>query len=122
MKKCLIPLLLVFCFGCATYGKPLGMDKISQIKEGITTKQEVIGLLGNPNTDTLNGDGKELLMYIYTNYKTRPSTYIPVVGLMTGGGNMKQQSVQILVDKSGKVEKIISTDSSTLINSGLLNQ
>ena len=122
MKKLLAVLLCLGLSGCATSGKPIAQDKVLQIKEGITTKQEVLALLGNPSSDTLNGDGKEILMYMYVNYKTRASTFIPVVGLMTGGGDMKQQSVQILIDKTGKVEKYILTDSQTPVNSGLLNQ
>ena len=123
MNKNILLLILTLIFiGCATAGKPLDKDKISQIKEGTTTKQEVINLLGNPNSDSLSGDGKEILMYMYLNSSVRPSTYIPVVGLFTGGANQKMQSVQILIGKDEKVEKFISTNSDTPINTGLFNQ
>jgi outer membrane protein assembly factor BamE (lipoprotein component of BamABCDE complex) len=111
--------LLIFLVGCATAGNKIGMDKISQIKEGVTTKQEIVGLFGNPNADTLNGDGKEILMYVYGKYRAKPSTYIPIIGLMAGGGNMEQQALQILIDKNGKVEKFIQTNGNTQINLGL---
>lgn len=122
MKKFLLLVLCLGLVGCATSGKQIEQDKVSQIKEGVTTKEEVIALMGKPETHTLNGDGKELMMYMHLNMNTRASTYIPVVGLFTGGADMKQQSLQILIGNDGKVEKYIFTDSDSPINTGLLNQ
>lgn len=121
MQKILILFLCLFLIGCATSGKLIDQDKLSQIKEGITTKEEVINLLGKPEMISLTSDAKEIMMYHHLEYKTRASTFIPVVGLMTGGADMKQQILQILIDKNGKVEKFIFNDSGSKINSGLLN-
>jgi outer membrane protein assembly factor BamE (lipoprotein component of BamABCDE complex) len=115
-------MFIVSLVGCATSGRMLDRDQISQIKQDITTKEEVITLLGKPNADTMDGDGKEILTYASMKYRTRASTFIPVVGLMTGGADVDQQTVQILIGHSGVVEKIISSDSANKINSGLLNQ
>ena len=123
MKKTILILFIgILCAGCATSGRMLDREKISQVKEGVTTKEEAITLLGQPNADTLNGDGKEILTYAAMKYRTRASTFIPVVGLMTGGADVNQQTVQILIGRDGRVERLISSDSANNINSGLLNQ
>lgn len=121
MKKFILGFLCFMLIGCASVGKPIEQNKLSQIKEGVTTKQEVIALLGKPEMVSLTSDAKEIMMYQHFTYKTRASTFIPVVGLMTGGGDMKQQILQILIDKDGKVEKYIFNNSDNPINSGLLN-
>lgn len=120
MKKFLM-IMCVFLIGCATAGKPIDQSKVSQIKEGVTTKQEVIALLGNPSMVSLTSDAKEILMYNFFQYKTHASTFIPVVGLFNGGADTNQQILQVLLDKNGKVEKYVFNNSNTPINSGLLN-
>ena len=85
---------------CASTGKTIDQDKLSQIKEGVSTKEDVIKILGKPEMINLNSDSKQMMTYYHFNYKTRGSTFIPVVGLMTGGGNMKQEMLQVLIDKN----------------------
>ena len=121
MKKILLTVLFLGLVGCATSGKPIERDKLSQIKEGVTTKEEVINLLGKPEMISLTSDAKEIMMYTHFDYKMRASSFIPIVGLMIGGADMKQQVLQILIDKDGKVEKFIFNDSGSEINAGLLN-
>jgi hypothetical protein len=45
-------------FGCATgmerYGRPFQSDRIAQIEPGVTTRAEVLGLLGPPVRDPRN--------------------------------------------------------------------
>jgi len=122
MKRIILVVLALGLLGCATSGKPIQQDKVVQIKEGVTTKEEVIALMGKPAIHTLNGDGKEIMMYTHIKANTRASSFIPVVGLFVSGADMKQQSLQILIGKEGKVEKYIFTDSETPMNTGLANQ
>lgn len=120
MKRIVI-LLCLSLIGCATSGKLINQDKLSQIKEGITTKEEVINLLGKPDMISLGSDAKEIMMYTHLDYKMRASSFIPVVGLLIGGTDMKQQVLQILIDTNGIVEKFIFNDAENSINSGILN-
>ena len=115
----LISFILV---GCATVGTKIDQDKLSQIKEGITTKQEVINLLGKPYMVTLTSDGKTMFMYQYVKASNRAVNFVPVVDLFAGGMDMNQQMLQVLIGKDDKVEKYIFNDNTTPINSGLLNQ
>ena len=122
MKQLVIVVLSLFIIGCASVGTKLDQNKVQLIKEGITTKNEVIELLGNPYMITLSSDKKEILMYQYANAKTRPSTFVPVVGLFNGGVDMDQQMLQVLIDEKGIVEKYTFSMSKTPVNTGLSNQ
>ncbi len=122
MKKLFLAGLIgLFLAGCATVGKPIEQSKIQQIKEGITTKQEVIQLLGKPFMVNLTSDGKSILMYQYVKVKNKATNFVPVVNIFAGGMDMNQQILQILLDKNDIVEKYILNDSNSEINSGLSN-
>jgi outer membrane protein assembly factor BamE (lipoprotein component of BamABCDE complex) len=119
-KRILVIAVLLFA-GCATAGKEVASDKVSQIQKGVTTEADVLKLLGTPQTKTLSSDGKVIMLYQFTKVKTKPATLIPVVGLLAGGMDMRMQMLTILVGTDGKVENYTLNDSMTDVNSGLLN-
>lgn len=121
MKKILVVLICLGLMGCATTGTRIGQDKVKQIKEGVTTQEEVIALMGKPFMQNITSDGKIIMMYQYTKVKNRATNFIPVVNILAGGMDMEQQIFQILIDENGAVEKYIFTDTNSPINSGLLN-
>lgn len=121
MKKILAILICLGLMGCATTGTKIEQDKVKQIKEGITTQEEVIALMGKPFMQNLTSDKKVIMMYQYAKVKNRATNFIPVVNVFAGGMDMKQQILQILINENGVVEKYIFTDSNSPINSGLLN-
>lgn len=111
-------LALIALIGCATSGSRINMDNLSRIREGETTKTEVVALLGKPWMVSLTSDGKTILMYQYTKAKTKAVTFIPVVGLMKGGMDINQQILQILFDADDVVEKYVFNDSGSEIKTG----
>lgn len=122
MKKPIVLLLVaVLIAGCATSGKAIDQNKVTQIKEGVSTEQDVIQLLGNPYMKTLGSDGKIIMLYQYTKVKNRASNFIPIVGLLNSGMDMQQKMLTILIGNDGKVEKYTLNDSNSEIKSGLLN-
>lgn len=50
-----------------------------------------------------NADGTTMLMYVYSEVSTRPSTFIPIVGAFVGGMDTKSNSVTLRFDKDGKL-------------------
>ena len=122
MRKVSSVLLVgLFVCGCATVGKQIDMSKLAQFKEGVTTERDVTAALGNPDFKSLTSDGKTIATYTYTRATNKPANFVPVVGLLAGGMNMQQQTVQFLFNKDGVLEKYIANDSNQNINSGLLN-
>jgi outer membrane protein assembly factor BamE (lipoprotein component of BamABCDE complex) len=122
MKNIFILLLaIVSMAGCATSGRAIDQNRVEQIKEGVTTEQEVIQLLGTPYMKTLDSNGKVIMLYQYTKVKNRASNFIPVVGLFNTKMDMQQKMLTVLVGKDGKVEKYTFNDSNSEIKAGLLN-
>jgi outer membrane protein assembly factor BamE (lipoprotein component of BamABCDE complex) len=121
VKQILIAFICLVLVGCATTGTKIDQNKIGQIKEGVTTKEEVIALMGKPFMQNLTSDGKIVMMYQYAKIKNRAANFIPVVNVLSGGMDMKQQTFQVIIDKNDVVEKYIFTDTDSPINSGVFN-
>lgn len=64
MKKLIIAALLLS--GCVYTGTNFDESKLVNVHKGETTKQKVISYFGNPSTTTVDSDGNELLMWIYS--------------------------------------------------------
>lgn len=122
MRLTLFLILGLLLSGCATSGTKIEQAKLTQIKEGKTTKQEVVELFGKPYMQTLGSDGKTIMFYQYTKVKNRATNFIPVVGALSGGMDMEQDMLQFIINTDNVVEKYLYTDSKNAINSGLLNQ
>jgi outer membrane protein assembly factor BamE (lipoprotein component of BamABCDE complex) len=140
-KKYLTPtcaLLAVFVlFGCATtqprpltqettVGTKFTQETISKIKEGVTTKAEVRSILGPPPIVNLTGDGKEIWMYNYSQYRM-PLTQKVKLDPKTGPTvidkrhpEVYNQITQVLFTKEGIVEKIIHTSSGSEIKTNVV--
>ena len=101
----LIPILLVagILCGCASSGRKIDETKVDQIKRGITTKEEVLKLIGSPETITKDADGNVTFLYHYVYAQTKGSTFIPIVGMFAGGVDTKQQGVTVRFDPTGLV-------------------
>jgi outer membrane protein assembly factor BamE (lipoprotein component of BamABCDE complex) len=68
MKKYLISVILITTFltGCqSTAGRHFDTTKAGQIIEGVSTKMDVLRLLGDPYRTDMVGRSKEKLMYFY---------------------------------------------------------
>lgn len=57
--------LLAMLAGCATTGRQFDMKAVDQIKTGVSTKDDVMALLGQPSSMSTNGDGRTVLNYNY---------------------------------------------------------
>jgi outer membrane protein assembly factor BamE (lipoprotein component of BamABCDE complex) len=86
-------LLLSLLSGCSTSGNqnlknetPQSLQ--SKIIKNKTTKTELLAQLGEPDTRTTLDDGNEQWRYFMYNNQFNASTFIPVVGLLTGGSRL----------------------------------
>lgn len=79
-----------FTSGCSTSGNQHLKNKTSQslqsqITKNKTTKSEITALLGEPDTRTTLDNGNEEWTYFMNNNQFDATTFIPIVGLLTGG-------------------------------------
>jgi outer membrane protein assembly factor BamE (lipoprotein component of BamABCDE complex) len=116
MKHLAILLFTLLLTACYSTGQPIDTAKANQFVKGQTTESEVLTALGTPITVTNNSEGERMLAYSHTDTDIDASTYIPVVGLFTGGATSKVQYLIVTLDKTGVVkdwqtsETVVSTN------------
>lgn len=120
MKRSIILVVIVAVLGCATAGTRVSRENLSRVKEGETTRHQVIEILGAPPNSTLTSDGKEIFTYHFTSIKSAPQNFIPIVGLIQSRMDMDTEITQVLFTRDGIVEKVTSTASRSNIKSGLV--
>jgi hypothetical protein len=122
--------------GCLSSGNPSIIDQtvVGQIKEGITTKDEVMKLLGKPNS-VGRGSGTfpgmaafpmsvpkyEVWTYQHLSVETDAATFIPIVGLVTGDATSHVNSLTLFFDDKGLVTYIQSNESESESGTGSSN-
>ena len=100
----------VLSTSCAiTHGdKRVSDPKItSQIKVGISTKQNVRDLIGEPSGVQFSEvhEGEETWIYQYFSSTTRGTSFVPIVGNVIGGSDEKMSSYTVRFDKNGVVKQ-----------------
>lgn len=91
--------VLSSCFNMTYVGTPIDEEKITEIKEGITTKKDVLKLLGTP-TDIQCTAYEVIFIYKYTEYNENTFSFIGTVGRSWE----KSDILTIFFDASGIVK------------------
>lgn len=128
MNKIIVTSFFIAIFsisGCSTSGNqnlknetPQSLQ--SKIIKNKTTKTELLTKLGEPDTRTTLDDGNEQWRYFMYNNQFNATTFIPVVGLFTGGSQTQSKTLEIDF-KGGIVSKwTFSTDNNNT-KTGVLN-
>lgn len=105
-------LLVTLASGCASAGTKVDPSAAARIQKGITTKEQVVALLGTPMADTLSGDGKEMMYWSYSKAQMKGATFIPIVGLFAGGADVKMSMFQVVLGPDKVVQDYLLSDSS----------
>ena len=104
--------------GCAATGVMVTDDQIAQFKTGESTEPQVIAALGQPSMRMRLADSSTMLVYTYSQYSTRPATFIPIVGAFAGGSDYKTNSVTLMFDTTGKLKSTTSSQSAGGVGMG----
>ena len=91
-------LLVIFLVGCASSGTMMKQSDLEKIKIGVTTKDEMIVMFGNPMGQGYNDEGKLTMTWFYV--------FVGPMGL-----GMQQQSLIALFNDKNIVEKYNVVDS-----------
>ncbi|EMY0608935.1 hypothetical protein ACTM6V_18940 [Citrobacter freundii] len=67
----------------------------SKIIKNKTTKTDIMAKLGEPDTRTTLNDGNEQWRYFMSNNQFNAATFIPAVGLFTGGSQTQSKTLEI---------------------------
>ncbi|EHP1266803.1 hypothetical protein [Escherichia coli] len=110
--------------GCSTSGNQHLKNETSQslqskIIKNKTTKSEIITALGEPETKTTLDSGNEEWTYSMDNNHFDATTFIPVVGLLTGGSQTQAKTLEIEF-KGETVSKWSFSENTSRMNTGLI--
>ena len=67
----------------------------SKLVKGKTTKEDVQSHFGAPYSRSTQDDGNEVWSYVMHNSQMNATSFIPVVGLFTGGSDNQSKTLQI---------------------------
>lgn len=110
--------------GCSTSGNQHLKNETSQslqskIIKNKTTKSEIITALGEPETKTTLDSANEEWTYSMDNNQFDATTFIPVVGLLTGGSQTQAKTLEIEF-KGETVSKWSFSENTSRMNTGLI--
>ena len=102
MKKTASVLIAVLVLtSCVSAGVEITQNQVASLQKGITTYSDVLGRFGKPTSVMLRGDGSKIVSYVYIHGQPRPQTFIPIVGILAGGSDVKSNSATLVFDKNG---------------------
>lgn len=125
LKRLAIISLVAFSLllaGCASSGnkhiqKETETSVQTKIQEGKTTKTEVKGMFGSPDTVNFTDGGKEIWKYSFAKVKVSGKSFIPFYGLFHNGTTGTKKELTILFD-GDKVQKYTMSESAIDTKSG----
>jgi len=83
---------LIAITGCVSYGRKIDQVKVEQIKPGLTTKAQVVQLIGSP--DQISSFNNTLTFsYHFIRATPKAANFVPVVNIFAGGANVQNESV-----------------------------
>ena len=109
----------VLLSGCASVGRKLDQTSVDKIQKGITTREQVLQLIGSPEQISKNSAGEVTFQYLYTRASAKAATFIPIVGVFAGGANVQTQSVSISFGADGVVKDVVSSYGATETGMGM---
>ena len=114
----------VFISGCSTSGNQHLKNETSQslqskIIKNKTKKSEITTLLGAPDTRTTLDSGNEEWTYFMDNNQFDATTFIPVIGLLTGGSQTQAKTLEIEF-KGETVSKWTFSENNSKMKTGLI--
>lgn len=121
MKLVYAALIALLMAGCATSGRDFSQQDADSIKSGVTTRAEVIEMLGRPtgvisgNSNALTGESRmggesvSGITYNYSNLQVDALSLIPIVGLFAGSSDGTNKMLQVYFDKKDVVTETLYT-------------
>jgi hypothetical protein len=104
-------LVALLLSACASTGVKVSEQDAQSFVVGKSTYGDVIAKLGDPTTTTLNSDGTRVAAYNYSAMQERPESFVPYIGGLIGGADMKSNSVTFTFDKKNVLLAMSSSQS-----------
>ena len=125
MKTILCIVTAVVLCGCYSVGHKIDTAKVEQIKAGETTREQVLQMIGSPDSTTTTDKGKVTFTYRFILATAKAERFIPVFGAFAGGANVQHEMVIVTFTNnvvSGWVSSAGATDSGYGASSASTNE
>ena len=113
MRLLFLTLIVGSLSGCSAHGKEISYDQMKRFERGKSTYNDVINAFGDPHQVTVLPDETEMLCYHYQKIAVHPETFIPVVGALVGGADVRMDLTCFNFDNQRVLQSYTTTSSQT---------
>ncbi len=107
--------------GCASAGTQVDQSKVAAFERGKTTYAQVIAQLGMPNANSVAADGSRVIVYTYTQVRTRPQSFIPIIGAFVAKADADSNVYSFTFDQRGVLVSYSTNNTAVTAGTGLVN-
>ena len=100
-------LMLACLTSYAKTDESITQEKVSQIRPGQTTEEDLVRTFGSPATKTVCPEGETSLDWFYA-APINAQNYIPIVGPALGGTQVKAWELWVVMGWNGRVKRYIA--------------
>lgn len=87
--------------GCVSTGVDVMPEQLENFLPGFSTIDDVTGQLGAPTSRAALSNGSLILVYSFATSKPHPESFIPFIGPLFAGGNIRSSTVLFEFDQDG---------------------
>lgn len=121
--KILKSLMMICCvaalYGCAfSSGTKVDQASVSKIQKGVTTKDNLVTMFGQPNSTSFDADAKETDRWTYWSSQQSGTDYIPIYGAFNQKLKTSSSILEVKLNKDKIVEDFSLTQSTDNMQPG----
>ena len=104
--------LCIVLAACASTGVDVKPEQLSNFLPGFSTIDEVTTQLGTPTSQVTLKNGSTILIYSFATSRPHPESFIPFIGPLFAGGEIRSSTVMLEFDENGVLRSQRRTTSS----------
>ena len=107
-----IVILCGLLVGCVSTGTDVKPEQLANFLPGFSTVDDVTGQLGKPTSEATTSNGSTILIYSFATSKPHPESFLPFIGPIFAGGEIRSSTVLFEFDENGVLRSERRTTSS----------
>lgn len=111
-RVCALIATCILLAACVSTGVDVKPEQLSNFMPGFSTLDDVTAQLGTPTSTTALRDGSTILIYSFATSKPHPESFIPFIGPLFSGGEIRSSTVLFEFDEGGVLRSQRRTTSS----------
>lgn len=104
--------LCVLLAACVSTGVDVKPEQLSNFLPGFSTADDVTTQLGTPTSQVTLKNGSTILIYSFATSRPHPESFIPFIGPLFSGGEIRSSTVLFEFDENGVLRSQRRTTSS----------